>query len=407
MKSENKQNFTASQIQVADLMREPRFDAIRNYTFEKADGDGELYSVWRQNTDKHLGRLAQVISHGKNFEQQMWDVQRDIALSTLDGESIGPFSRYFYHASVDGKPIEGRPGNDVTSADLPEGDYDVIATNNRIVALSRSEEDPLSFLEGSLEYAADRRRKGGSRFEGPENYATALKHFTDKTREIPLEGLDGMERAHKLVTNAVGNFLRVSERDEPNVVELMNVLVSVRNLPNGLVEKRFSAGILRHVLEGIDDFGDNGANIILGAMAKLDLGDCPEAAAMTADLVLRKGMQMHRSGDMLTALRAVSRLPKSVNSEHAVTTLFDVRNALEVASDIPSMVQMNKMLLTIVTEVTDNPNDTKRAKSTAEFIARRASEILMTETRARNLSAAQLERLKNQVDAIIENAKKI
>jgi hypothetical protein len=142
-------------------------------------------------------------------------------------------------------------------------------------------------------------------------------------------------------------------------------------------------------------------------MSKMDFEDCPEAAAMTVDLVLRKGVQMHRSGDMLTALKAVSRLPKSDNSEHAVTTLFDVRNALEFASDIPSMVQMNKLLLTVVNDVTDNLNDTNRAKTTAEYIARRASEMLASEARSRRLNPAELERMKKQVASITETAKRI
>ncbi len=412
MNSKNKQPLHlkepgAAQLQAAELLLAPNFARVKNIAFEAAGGDGELYAAWRDNTDRHLGRLAQVQVSGKDLQQDIWEVQRDIALATLDGESTGPFSKYFFHASVGGKPIEARPGKDVTVDDLPEGDYDVVQTNNEIVSISRSEDDPLSFLNESLKYAYSRRKRGGGRFEGPENYATAMKLFTDKTLDQPLEGYEDMERAHKLLNDAMGNFLRVSQKDTPNIVELMNVLVSVRSLPKGLVDRRFTPGLLKYTLEGIDDFGDNGMNIILGAMSKMDLDDCPEAAAMTMDLVLRKGVKMHRSGDMLIALRAVSQLPKSDNSEHTVTSLFDVRNALEMAGDIADLVQMNRLLLKIVNDVSDNPNDTRRAKDTAEYNARRASDMLADDVRARRLSTAEQKRAESQISAVIDLAKRI
>jgi hypothetical protein len=404
--NKNKQPSVGASAQVAELLASSRFRRIRDQAFEQADDDGDLYSAWRQNTDRHLGRLAQVIVGRKDAEQGIWDVQRDIALATLNGESLGPYSNYFFHATLKGKPIEAKPGAGLTVADLPNGEYDVVKTNHRIIDIARDEDDPLTFLGDSLEYVYAR-RQGSERFEGPENYATALKLFTDKTMDIPLEGYEDMDRAHTLMNSAVGNFLRISEKDEPNVIEMQNVLLSIRNLPNGLVDKQFTPGILKHTLKVIDDFGDNGMNFVLGAMTKMDFEECPEAAAMTADLVLRKGANMHRSGDMLTALRAVARLPKSGSSEHAVTTFFDVRNNLEVAGDIPQLVQLNRLLLTIVKDVTENPADSKRAKATAEYVARKASDILDQATRSRSANPVELERLKTQVHMIVQTAKQI
>jgi len=388
----------------AELILSPAFRQTSSEAAEVANEDGELYAAWRQNVDEHLGGLAATLVDQKNLEKGLWDQQRQVALGILEGKPLGPFADFAYKLKVGKRSAEVQPAdNDISH--LPPGEFETVETNNRIRALSKSIEEPLGFLRESLDYTRQRRQKLGNRAEGPENYATTLKYFTDKTFDYPLVEQADRASARKLVSETIGNFLRVSERDEPNIIEITNLLSSIKNLPPRTVDKRFSAGILKHALVSMEDFTKEGVSLFIQAIPKLDTEGCAEVAAMSIDLVLRKGAKFERSGDMLAALRAIDGLEtKTTASGRAFAMLLDVRNALELSSNLEDLREMNKLLHRIVRDKTANPEDTLRAKRVAEYIATRAVTIYKDNVRT---STSDPERARQAVDSIIRDAKAI
>lgn len=359
--------------QYAELILASGFRAINDRAAEMADNDGEKYREWRENMDEHLGGLAASIVDKRNMGIEIWERQRLVALALLQGKSLGPFADYAYKLTVEHRPVEVEPTGDEKPLLLP-GEPEVVTTNNRVQYLSNDIEEPIEFLDEALQVVLSRRRRG-DRFEGPENYATALKFFTDKTFDHPIDSAADEKVAKELINDALGNFLRVSKRDKPNVIEMTNILSSIKNLPPDMVDKKHTKLLLVHILETMDDFSQRGLNVVMGALSKLDMTECGEPGAMTVDLTLRRGAKWDRSRDMLSALRAVANLPKTSAGERAFTTLLDVRNSLELSADLENLRQINRMLRYIVDNVTDNENDSLRAKKVAEVVAHRAVKI--------------------------------
>ena len=273
--------------------------------------------------------------------------------------------------------------------------------------MAKDIDEPLDYLMESLDYTRQRKQQGGSKFEGPENYATMLKLFSDKTFDYPLIGQSDRAQARKYIGTGLGNFLRVSENDPANIVEVTNILAAIKNLPSGLVDKRFTGGVLKETLIMLDEFSQRGLNVLLGAMSKLDVGEFAEPAAMTVDLALRSGAQFERSSDMLVSLRAVANLPHTKASERAFTTLLDVRSSLEVAADIDSLHETNKLLAKIVRGVTESREDTLRAKGVAEYAARRAMDLYSHMAKSRATNSTELERAREMVTGTVQYARNI
>lgn len=401
-KKETLSNRIAAQY--AEIILSPGFQKIADQAVNQAEEDHELYSVWRENADLHLGMVASAVVMGQDLSSSFWDQQREIAIGILNGQPTGPFADYFYKLKLNGRAAEVDP-SDGDISHLPPGEYDIINSNSTISRISREIESPLEFIEEGIGYMRSRRQKGGSKFEGPENYATMLKYFTDKTFDQPIDPKD-KQKLRKFVGECTGQFLRVAGRDAPNIVEVTNVLSAVKNLPKGTFDAKLSSGILRYSLMTLDEFTSEGVNLLQGAIAHMDLSECAEPAAMTVDLALRKGAKFERSGDFLTSLRAVRNLPHTTASERAFTTLLDVRNELEIAADLEKLAEMNRHLLAIVSETTENIHDTKRAKEVAEYIARRAIQIYKN-TETHTSSQEELEKTHKTVSRILSDAKKI
>lgn len=391
----------ARAAQYAEIILSGTFREVRDVAVGVAGEDDEAYATWRRNIDPHLGRMAAILSGTTNREQQIWDLQREVALDLLDGNALGPFADMPFRLKVGGQAVTIEPQTDEVA--LPSGQLDVVATNNKISGLSRDISDPLEYFQEATVYLKSRRSKGGNVFEGPENYATMLKYFTDKTLETPLVDSKDKATAKRLVSEAMGGFLRISEKDTPNIIEITNILSSIKNLPTGVIEKRYTAGILKHTLGAMDEFSQRGINLLIATIPKLDVEECNEVAGMVVDLALRKGAKFERSGDMLSALRAVAHLSHSSASDRAFTTLLDTRNALEVSSDIFALQETNKLLRRIVEYTTESSEDTKRAKETAEYCARRA--IMLYKDIAK--SSTSHDDLREAVERAIRDAREI
>ncbi len=400
-----KADYTAAKI--TDLMIMPVFRDARDAAFESADGDGELYATWRQNADIHLGTLAAalVTKKGASTPEILWEQQRQVALANVEGIPIGPFADFFFDLKTGGRAAEVEPASGDISH-LPRGEYDVVATNNRITGLARDEDDAFTFFGDALNYLAVRRRQGGSKFEGPENYASTIKFFSDKSRDITFDA-KSKQNAARMTNECMSRFLHVAERDEPNVVEMTNVLSAIKHLPQGVFDKRLSEGILKHTLATLDDFSQEGLNLLMSAAAKLDVSDCGEVAAMTIDLALRKGQRFERSGDMLASLRAVANLPHSSASERAFRSLLDTRSSLEVASSVDDLESTIKLLKQIIETTSEDPTDTVRVKGIANFIAHQAVNIYKQDNSSSAASPAELSAKLQQVKRIVDTAKKI
>jgi len=391
----------------SDIYVSPKFRETKNRAFEESEGDGEVYSTWRNNAQEHIGALAANLLRSRNPDELFWESQRSIALSEADGKPVGAFADYFFAYKQNGRFAEVEPSEGIQNWHLPAGDLDVVRSNSGIVRLRDDNEDPIEFLTGAIDYMRTRRAKGGSKFEGPENYATTLKFFADKLHDHTLESQKDKLASKKMVNEVMGNFLRLSDKEEPNVVEITNILASIKQLPEGTVDARYSRQLLYHVLTVMPDFNQKTITVLMGALNKLDIAECGNAAAMTTDLAIRKGARFERSGDMLSVLRVVAKLPHSSATERAFTSFLDVRNALELSSDIPSLAEMNKLLLKIVQSSTENVEDTKRAKFMAEFVARKAVKLYKSLEVDSHLSLKDLEENHRIVSSIIQTAKRI
>ncbi len=363
--------------QVAEMLCSSGFRQASNDAFNEADNAHEAYGVRRENIERHLGESAAKLMRlkGNDVDTVFWEQQRQIALDEINDTPTGRFADYFFDARLNGRRAEVRPSKGDVSH-LPPGERDIVATNSRIVSASRDIEDPLEFLGEVQAIIRDRRAKGGRKFEGPENYATGLKLFTDKVirHESPLN-TDEKTEVRQVVTTMMDGFVRVAERDEPNIVEVTNILSAVRHLPEGTFDARFSKSIIKYTLETLDDFSDDGLKLFIGALSKLDTAECAVPAAMALDLALRKGSKFERSGDMLSVLRAVASLAYSREGERAFGSLLDVRTNLEIASDLRSLDETNKLLYKIVKESTKNPDDSIQARYIAGYVAKKAVEI--------------------------------
>jgi hypothetical protein len=262
------------------------------------------------------------------------------------------------------------------------------------------------------------RRQKGPKMEGPENYATALKFFADKvvsegvfdapqSEQEKTERKANITKSRALVTKCLGNYLRISKSDPANIIELTNVMSAIKSLPRGVVEKQFSPRLVEQAITLMNEFNPKTTKVYLGAIGKLDLSQCGEAAAMSIDIAIRKSTDMERSNDLLLALRAVSNLPHTRASERAFQTVLDYNNTLEVAADFSALYEMSVLLRQIVDNITTDPYDTMRARKMASYIAKRGTQIARAATESTELSAEQKRGIRARAIIMAENAAEI
>lgn len=394
--------------QAAEMMLSEGMRKLSTRVFAELNDD-EIFVEQRRIRDRHIGSVAATLvsSNKKNISGRIWDAQRQIVESSLDGEGMGAFSEAFFDGiRPHGRPAEATPA-DGDISHLPDGDFNVVQTNTIVKRLSQEEPDPIVFLEDALSAIKQRRQQGGKTFEGPENYATTIKYFADKTYDRPLGETQKEKRTTTaLVSEALTGFDRTSQRDDANIVEVTNILSAIKTLPKGSVEPRFTPNILKHTVHNLDQFTERGITVLIGALGKLDVSECPEEAAMTLDLALRKGAGMDKTSDMLSVLRALTNLPHSRASERAVSTFLLVRNQLEMASNLDELEEINKSLLKIVEGVTESRIDSQAIKGISSVAAREAMKQL-AQTTGTPMTLEEMNARKNQVSRIITTAKRI
>lgn len=360
--------------------------SLKNIAFEAAGQDGETYQTWRQRTELEIAALSINTSQTRgDVMPVIWETQRVIAEKTLSGEPIGPFADFFYAIHPNDRVVEIMPSED-TGKYLPAGESHIVETNSKILTLSQNIEEPIEFLTTSLKTISKRKHMVGIQSIGPENYTTSLKFFADKTDHMPLDPKKDGPTIKKLVGQTLAGFLKAAEKDKPNIIEIINTLVSIKVLPAHSVDKGLTEGILKHTVALINDFDARGSHNLIAAMTKMDFSECADGAAMTLDLALRRGYGFERSSDLLIALHAVSNLPPGRMSERAFHTLLEVRTSLEISADPSELKEINKRLLFIVRHVTKNPKDSMAAKDLAKTIAKRIADITKAEAANRELT---------------------
>lgn len=392
--------------QIAEWLLSDEFRNASSETFDAAEGDGEVYRIWRENTDAHLGALAVSVQSGKNIIGNVWNTQLHVARAAAYGDPVGPFANFFYDIRVGGARPEVLPNDTDTGNLLGSGEPGVVRTNSMIMSLAREIESPVDYIKAASELMKGRRKQGGNQVEGPENYATALKQFTDKLPDDNLEEGD-ISALKPYANDLMAGFLRIAETDEPNIIEVTNIMAAIKRLPKDTVDKRYSDGIIKHVLDQLPEFSDRGINLVAPVISKLDVSDCGETAAMTLDLALRKGTKIVRSGDMLTNLRAVCNLPSGPATERAFTALLDVRSAVEVAANVQDLDEMTRRIADSIEHGTQNSHDTIRAKGVAEFAVKRAMELHQHAVSSGNLAPVELEHNYKVIMRMIDRFKKM
>lgn len=339
-----------------------------------------------------------LLAHRQESDSELrWQMSRIAALKEVGNTALGSFSTYF--SSLGGETIESQ----LDSLDLPEGEAKVIGTNTSILTVNRLYADPVEFLDLSLGIID--RSKHKDRFSiGPENYATALKFFTDKYRNLdnPAEEVS-QEVIIPLVSESLQGFVDVSHRDAPNFVEMMNIYMSVHMLPKGSVEKRFTRPLLKQSIETLPDYGNASITHMLGALTKLDISEDGETAARLVNLALRKRKGLDTTYEFRVSLRAIEHLPKSAVSEQAFNAFLQYRNDLETSLTIEGADEVTARLRSIAEQVVTDPSLTIALKEVAERTARQASDLCKRSFLEGGLTSEQETQIRETFARIMNN----
>lgn len=338
-------------------------------------------------------------------EQAAWDMRRRATLTELGGTGMGAFGVFIQ--DMGGKaPLAGKSVDD-----LGKGRAEVVRTNSRVTRLNSFLDEPIDYFDAALGTIAERANKLGLRQAvGPENYATAIKLFTDKYREFPSDHLD-KTIIREQVDRCMEGLTKIAKYDKPNFVEMTNVYFAIQHLPAGSFRSDFTKDILRYSLELLPDFSDdqnigNGTlTIMIAALGKLNFsqeGD-GEAAGNLIDLAIRKGKRIDTTRDYRQTLTTISRLPNTPGANRSFKAFLVARNRLEDALDIYGCEDVTRSLLRICTDVIDNPKLSLFAKQLANNVALQATVLYRKAKQDGSNTNLQVEQLKTAVEQTISN----
>ncbi len=387
---------------VAELMVSPEYRGALNDAFA---ADPEAYQMQRDET---LHIAEQAIRANKEPEQAAWDMRRRAAIASLGGVSLGPFNDFVQEQGGTA------PATHKSVEELAGSELEIVRTNNRVVSLKDFYEDPIDYLDAALDLIDARRsERTGGKAIGPENYATAIKLFTDKYNDFPSKHLD--EQSIKMRIDAcMDGFLRVAKHDKPNFVEMTNIYAAIAHLPRGVFDARFTKELLRHSLEQLPDYdqdrleGNGTLLVLIGALGKLDLSPAGEEAGTLLDLVLRKAGKLDRTTDFLRTLSALRNLPSDTRAaDRSFVQFLRVRNNLENALDINACDYANEQLLHIAQHVVSEPLVVQYVQELAHKVAKQSVLQLKEEHRSGNHTERALAQLKATVQHTVDAAQQI
>lgn len=339
--------------------------------------------------------LLESITTQPTIPEAMWEARRQSALTEAYGTDLGPFNDYIQNQGGTSAPAE------LTVDDLDRGKPEIVRTNSRITGLHTVIDDPVNFINAALETIDSQKRRGPGHV-GPENYATALKYFTDKWIDFPTDHID-RDTVDDAVNRGIAGFLTVTKSDPPNFVEMTNVYYTIGLLPPETVGQNHTNGLLTNSLDQLPTFNRQTLGIILGALSKLDLSESGETSGDLVDLTFRKSGSFETTRDMRRGLRAVDNLPPSPATDRSFGTFLEIRNQLEQPLDIEGADEVTSRLLHIVSEVTESPELTDEARELAKSCAVRALQLARQLKNEGGLTKEQFDQLQVTITRIGSN----
>ena len=336
----------------------------------------------------------------KDKEQQAWEIRRLALMAVLKGADLGTFNEYIQNMGGSEKPAE------LTLLDLAAGQHEIVKVNSKIKGAHEIFEEPIDFLEEAL-VIIDARPEYGKRMTGPENYATALKYFTDKFRAFPSSHLSH-STIKTLIDEAMDGFVTVTEDDKPNFVEMTNVYYAIRGLPRAVFDQRFTRPLLFHSIEQMPDFNTKTLSLMLAAVSKLDLSTVPaDVPGSLVDLALRKGRKFETTQDFRSAMRAIANLPPHSATNQSFATFLRMRNNLEEPLDLEGADESVELLGRIVDNSINDKALTLEAKNLAYSCTQRAIRIVHQDEQVGDITLSQLKQRKDTIRRIIGNYSQI
>lgn len=379
----------------AEIVVSPEYRAAENEAFEQS-ADYDSFKAEQTVTEE---LVVTALYNQVTEKERAWELRRQAALTEMDGITLGGFKSYIH-----GLGGESTPTN-ATVEDLGAGQAEVVRTNNKVVGISRLSEEPIDFMDDALDLVESRKRESRSN-TGPENYATALKLFSDKYLEFPSSHLDPRV-IKEMVKRAMDGFVDIAQTDRPNFVEMTNIYFAIRTLPVGTFDMKYTEDIIGHSLEQLPTYNAKTINLMIASMSKLDLSETGESAATLYDLALRKSGGLEKSVNMGQAVRTVANLPKSKASERAFATFLEFRNNLEQPQDLMGLDLINESLVRIVENVIEDTELTGQAKELAQRSAQLAIAIFRRAKHLGDATAAVLSSMEETGRRIVANYNRI
>lgn len=398
-----KETGALAEVVVSDPRYREALNAPYNAGTEVTDFDALQHD--RHEAQRLIADAIQDVGPYAAPEVREWTAARLAVRDLLGGVALGTFKEYFLGKDSIPALSEAQPD------DLPEGSYDAVSVNSRIVRYSSSIENPIEFIDTALG-VIDRQKKSGIDKIGPENYATALKYFSDKYNAIERSkdeaesdtlDLPDVSEMKPLVDEALTGLFAIAKRDTPNYLEMTNVYAAIRSLPRGVIDQKFVKDILIYTVDNLDQYDRSVNNVLLAALAKIDTSQYQLETAAIINLALHRIPQFERTNDLRVAVRAIDSLGKNAQSDAAFERFLELADGFSSPLEIEAVDEVMERFRTILNETVDSPELTAKAQSFAETCMIRANKSARQLLAAGTLTQPQLEQLKQTYFRIKEN----
>lgn len=381
----------------AEVLTSPEWSAAKTAAFDELSDDE--YDAARRETTIALSEIVPQAMGRRAVDRGLlaWEMHRQKTLRMIrdPDEPRNPIIDA-YARELAANDHTGR-----TDKDLDSGQPEVVRTNSRIANSRNIYDDPLKFFDNAL-HTINQRKNQDTRYIGPENYATALKFFSDIYIESGVESIN-IATAKQYVTECMQGFMHVAQKDAPNFIELTNIHAAINELPTELFDPELVPQLFRHDLEQLPDFHPDVMKVIMRSLSKLDLSQTREVGGDLIFLMLKNGYTFEKSTDFRSVVRAVANLPKSRSAEQALQAFFDHRNDLEEVLDIEGLDEMNARLYHIVESVIDNAELSVLVKNMAKGNTQKAIYLFAQKKRQGHLTKSQEETMRQVVQRITDN----
>lgn len=358
--------------------------------FDTLHEDQEAADAVLSDTIKHVGINA-------DPETMRWQAGRQAVLLLLSRKALGSFENYFLGVDAIPTIAEAEPKL------LPEGEFEVTATNNRIVRYGKSIDDPIEFFDTSLG-VINRHKTIGHNKIGPENYATAMKIFSDKYSSLEDRANDRTEGdtltlpdfadVKELADEALRGFFDIASRDTPNYLEMTNIYAAIRGLPKGVIGAEFTHDILLHTTKTMDQYDRGVARVLLAAISKIDTSEYQREASAIVNMMLHRVGEFQSTRDLRTTVRAIDSLKKNPQTDAALDAFFTLSEGFDEPLELEGVDEVVDRLHHIVSEVTEDLGLSVRAKNFADKCMGRANKVARQLLAGGNLTQAQVAQLK-------------